>query len=63
MVNTYTMQEFIKYTSVKYISSYITIQKHVSVASATIFKVSHKITQCTNNNINTIKTTPYYRLS
>jgi len=63
MVNIYTMQQSIKYTSEKHISSYITIHKHVSVASAAIFKVSHKITQCTNNNINTIKTTPYYRLS
>jgi len=37
--------------SVKYISSYITIYRHVSVASATIVKVSHKITQCTDNYI------------
>jgi hypothetical protein len=51
-----------KCTSVKYISSYITIHGHVSVASATIFFVSHKITQCTNNlpiHLRTVR--PIYR--
>jgi len=54
------MQPENKFTSIQYVSSYITIHRHVSVASAVIIRASHKNTNNTAINEQNTRLKPPY---